>query len=301
MNRTTQEFSEKLYDILEDPTNQRYIRWNEAGDTFLIIDTLEFTKNTLDQYFKHKNFNSFIRQLNKYDFHKVKSSEETIMKFGENIWEFKHEFFRRRRKELLTKIVRKKSINERKEEFSDFNIDVAEKSIFLQNQMLNSLKQLSAHFQALTQDIIELKRIIFGDRNLNYTHSAVLYEENLSIKQSITTILQKNGFRVHAIESSSEISGLLLEKKIDLVIISSNFRNYMSFIHSFKKSDPNIPLILTGVSFDRNELLELQRIGVDDVILKPINENSFLKILRKINKNWYYGSENAERSNYYVN
>lgn len=301
MNRTTQEFAEKLYDILEDSSNQRFIRWNEGGDTFLIIDTLEFTKYTLEQYFKHKNFNSFIRQLNKYDFHKVKSSDDTLLKYGENVWEFKHEFFRRRRRDLLGKIVRKKSINERKEEFSDFNIDVAEKSIFLQNQMLNSLKQLSAHFQALTQDMIELKRVIFGDRNLNFNHSALLYEENLTTKQLLTSILHKNGFRVYPAENSADITGLLHEKKIDLVVISSALRNYMTFIHTFKKTDPSIPLVLTGNSFDRNELLELQRIGVDDIILKPFTEGSFLKVFRKINKNWYYGSENTERNNYYIN
>ncbi|KIM71999.1 hypothetical protein PILCRDRAFT_82281 [Piloderma croceum F 1598] len=59
--------------MLEDPSFSHTVSWAPGGDSFVVKDMNEFTKSILPRMFKHSNFASFVRQLNKYDFHKVRS------------------------------------------------------------------------------------------------------------------------------------------------------------------------------------------------------------------------------------
>jgi hypothetical protein len=63
----------KLFRMLEDGSKFKdVISWGPKGDRFIIHDASEFTKAVLPKLFRHSNFSSFVRQLNKYDFHKVR-------------------------------------------------------------------------------------------------------------------------------------------------------------------------------------------------------------------------------------
>ena len=74
----------KLFDILDKKIYPDVTAWNEDGTSFILKNSHRFATEILPQLFKHRNIHSFIRQLNKYDFHKVKD-QETIRIFGDQV------------------------------------------------------------------------------------------------------------------------------------------------------------------------------------------------------------------------
>ena len=73
----------KLRSILNEPENEEYIKWSKDGKFFILycknINT--FADNILPQYFKHRNFNSFHRQLNLYNFRIIPNDNQNEIHF----------------------------------------------------------------------------------------------------------------------------------------------------------------------------------------------------------------------------
>lgn len=109
------DFVRKLFGILERCEYPDIVRWTENGESFVVLDTGKFTTQILPNHFKHSNFASFVRQLNKYDFHKVKKTpeERQISQYGELSWEFKHPFFTIHNEEALDNIKRKTTVQKK--------------------------------------------------------------------------------------------------------------------------------------------------------------------------------------------
>jgi len=92
-------FISKTFEILEDNQFPDIVDWNLDGTAIVIKEPREFSQKVLNQYFKHKNLTSFVRQLNMYGFHKQRTLKI------EHI--YSHELFQRGKRHLLDKIKRK--------------------------------------------------------------------------------------------------------------------------------------------------------------------------------------------------
>ncbi|GAV68925.1 HSF_DNA-bind domain-containing protein [Cephalotus follicularis] len=91
-------FLTKTFQLVDDPTFNDLISWNDDGTTFIVWRPAEFARDLLPKCFKHNNFSSFVRQLNTYGFRKVVPDR----------WEFANDCFRRGEKGLLRDIQRRK-------------------------------------------------------------------------------------------------------------------------------------------------------------------------------------------------
>lgn len=92
-------FLTKTYEIFTSPEYRYCCDWGQDGKTIVVNKIEEFSKQVLPKYFKHSNFQSFVRQLNMYDFHKL------VQDPGNG--EFAHEHFLRDHPEKLGLIRRK--------------------------------------------------------------------------------------------------------------------------------------------------------------------------------------------------
>ncbi|KAF9130681.1 hypothetical protein BGW39_002783 [Mortierella sp. 14UC] len=105
-------FIDKLYKMVEDPSIQHLISWAKEGDMFYVFNCIELSNSILPKFFKHNNWQSFVRQLNMYGFHKKESTMNRRNPESQR-WQFYHPDFQRDRPHLRSNIKRKsaRSIN----------------------------------------------------------------------------------------------------------------------------------------------------------------------------------------------
>lgn len=59
-------FLSKTFDMVDDPLTDQVVSWSLTSNSFVVWDPHAFAMTLLPRYFKHRNFSSFVRQLNTY-------------------------------------------------------------------------------------------------------------------------------------------------------------------------------------------------------------------------------------------
>lgn len=141
-------FLSKLWALVDDPSTNDLIYWDETGHSFHVGDQMRFSKEMLPMYFKHNNISSFIRQLNMYGFRKVMASDSLSLKSEKEDLEFAHPCFVRGQEVLLEAIKRKTSSQSQ-------SIPTMSRSDV--SKIIGDISSLKIHIDSVTESLESLK------------------------------------------------------------------------------------------------------------------------------------------------
>ncbi|KAI8893115.1 hypothetical protein BC833DRAFT_609570 [Globomyces pollinis-pini] len=175
-NKSIAAFINKLYNMVSDQQSDQFIRWADNGKSFVVPNHAEFSKVVLPKFFKHNNFNSFIRQLNIYGFHKVPNIQNGLLSCNEpEMMEFMHPNFMKDAPHLLISVTRK---------VKDETPVKRETQVDLSNVLLE-LTQIKKHQAELTSEISKIQK----DNQSMWSQSLQLQDQFTRQKDTIDKIL----------------------------------------------------------------------------------------------------------------
>ncbi|KAK5995727.1 Transcription factor SKN7 [Cladobotryum mycophilum] len=199
--------------MLEDPSHQDVARWGKDGDSFVVVEGEKFTRSILPKHFKHSNMSSFIRQLNKYDFHKVKPSSDTDANSPNgNVLEFKHPYFRVDSKDDLDNIRRKAPATRKPQPTEDFttsqHVSVISEQLTATQQQVQQLQELFADIsqtnRLLVNEVLTLQKMLNAQKQAQHEMLNYLTPYHNTSNNSNG---RPNGLMGHSMNANGGISG----------------------------------------------------------------------------------------------
>ncbi|TIA93385.1 hypothetical protein E3P99_00201 [Wallemia hederae] len=221
------DFVKKLFMMLEDSQYASVVCWSPSGESFVVKEMNDFTKQILPRHFKHSNFASFVRQLNKYDFHKVKREEGEEKPWGDQTWEFRHPEFKAHCRHLLENIKRKAPTGKGKPTAQQQNTNAAQE---LQNQStVNEIANIQQQIETLGRNQQESNFQLNNlESNYNQVVNGIMTFQRSLINQDqhMQNILQ------HLIEQDLKRSGNFVQgDKVNTLISNYKEASSSSFSH----------------------------------------------------------------------
>ncbi|KAG0707827.1 hypothetical protein DFH29DRAFT_1053508 [Suillus ampliporus] len=166
-------FLQKLYEMVNDPSDHDLIRWSDTGDSFFVLDQERFASEVLGRWFKHKNFSSFVRQLNMYGFHKIPHLQQGVLRSDSDteFWNFEHPHFLRGQPDMLCLIQRKKQAASSTSDAAASVVEVPNKDtgaavptgaltpgqLMDMNSIVNGIQAIKRHQATISADLNDLK------------------------------------------------------------------------------------------------------------------------------------------------
>ena len=280
----------QLYEILEDENNENIIHWGEDGKYFVIENMYDFIEKILPKYYNHNNFASFVRQLNKYNFHKIKTS------LNENA--FQNNQFIKGKKDLISNILRKKK---RKRDLEPGIENITSLVKYKKNNYLDDLNNLGKNYEnknniSLERHSLSLdeenennnnaKKIINGD---NQNNNFIRYNSNSTFipfinKQINPLILKQN------LSNESTENKINKHKKISKKAVNDLLNEIINKSDKISKKQKTLNVKMDSLSSKNKEYIDKNNIILQEIETKNDNNKmldqfiSFILDVKNINR-----------------
>lgn len=194
-------FPKRLYSIINDSKNHQYINWIENGEQFIIFNPSEFAEKILiKKELGTSNYSSFIRQLNIYDFHKIKNKTK-----DQKNDVFFHKYFIRNNPDVLKLIKRKKNSS----------VLIKQEEILLGNKRNNENTDIFSEKNSidLNNNQLQLPNIpnnIVNNQNIGLGMSLI---SNIEIEKKFLPINNNDYINTIAIKPEKKFNSKILNDK----------------------------------------------------------------------------------------
>ncbi|KAI9907073.1 hypothetical protein PsorP6_003424 [Peronosclerospora sorghi] len=183
-------FLSKTYEIFSMPEFSHVCGWNATGDTIIVSQLETFVAMVLPRFFKHRNFPSFVRQLNLYGFHKTVLDSKRL--------EFQHPYFKRGRPDLLHHIKRKVSSsnnNHSNQQLVSTSIQNSRLDAHreISDTLLREMKELRQRSDAMEKRLREVEidnaQIVRSDNMKLWKHLEAAKDKQLVMQEKMKKIM----------------------------------------------------------------------------------------------------------------
>ena len=189
--RKPESFLSKLFDILNNTNNNSAISWDSEGKKIVISDIVKLCNEVLPKFYKHKNYSSFIRQLNLYGFHKTRgildnSEKYEHEKFTKNITkeEIKQISKVARQKHMIKSLDTFINSNNKDEETKENDLVVVPNDKVL-NYLTKKIDENEENTTETKKEIEELKAEIIKIKNELVEYKSIVNSNQIIIAKLI--------------------------------------------------------------------------------------------------------------------
>ena len=189
--RKPESFLSKLFDILNNTNNNSAISWDSEGKKIVISDIVKLCNEVLPKFYNHKNYSSFIRQLNLYGFHKTRgildnSEKYEHEKFTKNITkeEIKQISKVARQKHMIKSLDTFINSNNKDEETKENDLVVVPNDKVL-NYLTKKIDENEENTTETKKEIEELKAEIIKVKNELVEYKSIVNSNQIIIAKLI--------------------------------------------------------------------------------------------------------------------